>query len=117
MTPCELHRVHTPKPLSSELHHIIPVAWQLLWKPATAPFPGRDIDGRGMLWDACQGTGVPMDATPAQIVDFEFADLGRPARPEEKQTILDALEQGVDGCPEVLAGRAVITHVEQLPTA
>ena len=30
---CALHRVHWPKPLYSELHHIIPQAWQVFWRP------------------------------------------------------------------------------------
>jgi hypothetical protein len=48
-----LHR-HTPKPLSIEWHHIIPVAWQLFpdFTPVVPPFPGKDPSGRGMLWDA-----------------------------------------------------------------
>jgi hypothetical protein len=49
---CELHKTHSPANLTVELHHVIPVAWQLLWQPAVAPFPGRDPDGRGELWDA-----------------------------------------------------------------
>jgi hypothetical protein len=49
---CELHKSHSPANLTVELHHVVPVAWQLMWQPAVAPFPGRDPDGRGMLWDA-----------------------------------------------------------------
>lgn len=49
--PCALTKSHTPKNLTIEWHHIVPVAWQLFWQPAVAPFPGPDPDGRGMLWD------------------------------------------------------------------
>lgn len=53
LVACELHKSHSPGNLTVELHHVIPVAWQLIpWKPAVPPYPGRDIDGRGMLWDA-----------------------------------------------------------------
>jgi hypothetical protein len=38
--------------LTLEVHHIVPVAWQLSWQPAIAPYPGRDPEGRGELWDA-----------------------------------------------------------------
>ena len=50
-TPCALTKAHAPKNLTLEFHHIVPVAWQLFWQPTVAPFPGRDPDGRGMLWD------------------------------------------------------------------
>ncbi|MGH2878962.1 MAG: hypothetical protein ACRDK4_05060 [Solirubrobacteraceae bacterium] len=49
---CQIHKKHSPANLTAELHHVIPVAWQLFWQPAVAPSPGRDPDGRGMLWDA-----------------------------------------------------------------
>ena len=49
---CSLIGRHSPAPLTTEAHHVIPVAWQLFWQPATAPFPGKDPDGRGMLWDS-----------------------------------------------------------------
>jgi hypothetical protein len=52
LVACELHKLHAPRNLTVELHHIVPVAWQLAWQPAVAPYPGRDRDGRGMLWDA-----------------------------------------------------------------
>lgn len=51
---CELHRAHQPAPLTVEWHHIIPVAWQLatpLQPGIVPPSPGRDTNGRGMLWD------------------------------------------------------------------
>lgn len=50
---CAIHRIHYPTPETVELHHIVPVAWQLFWQPAQPwPFPGVDPDGRGHLWDA-----------------------------------------------------------------
>jgi hypothetical protein len=49
---CELHKTHSPANMTLELHHVIPVAWQLAWQPAVAPYPGKDPDGRGELWDA-----------------------------------------------------------------
>ena len=48
---CSITTRHTPSPLTVEAHHLVPVAWQLFWKPQTAPFPGVDADGRGTLWD------------------------------------------------------------------
>jgi hypothetical protein len=52
--PCVLHRTHSPVHRTVELHHVIPVAWQLLMQPASKPWPneGRDPDGRGLLFDA-----------------------------------------------------------------
>lgn len=32
-TACTLHRYHWPKPLRTELHHVVPRAWQLSWAP------------------------------------------------------------------------------------
>lgn len=49
---CEIHKSHTPANLTVEVHHVIPVAWQLTWGPVVPPFPGNDPDGRGELWDA-----------------------------------------------------------------
>lgn len=48
---CALHGTHEPRPLEVEHHHIVPVGFQKTWQPAVAPFPGRDPDGRGELWD------------------------------------------------------------------
>lgn len=48
---CALHSSHSPEPLTIEQHHVCPVGWQHTWQPAVAPFPGRDPDGRGELWD------------------------------------------------------------------
>lgn len=49
---CALHKRHWPSHLTTEFHHVVPVAWQLMWQPALPwPFPGRDPDGRGQLWD------------------------------------------------------------------
>jgi hypothetical protein len=51
--PCELHKRHEPSHDTTELHHLVPVAWQQLWQPPKPwPFPGTDPDGRGPLWDA-----------------------------------------------------------------
>lgn len=52
MAVCALHRVHTPRNQTLELHHVIPVAWQLRTPVDNPPFPGKDPDGRGMLWDS-----------------------------------------------------------------
>lgn len=50
--PCELEKQHTPVPRYSEFHHIVPVAWQLHTpNPTSRPSPGKDPEGRGMLWD------------------------------------------------------------------
>jgi hypothetical protein len=49
---CQAHRVHGPTNQTIELHHIVPVAWQLMTAVADPPFPGNDPDGRGHLWDA-----------------------------------------------------------------
>jgi hypothetical protein len=34
---CALGKVHVPKPLYCELHHIIPRAWQHFWTPPDVP--------------------------------------------------------------------------------
>lgn len=50
---CVLHKRHSPAHLTLEFHHVVPVAWQLLWQPPKPwPFPGNDPDGRGALWDS-----------------------------------------------------------------
>lgn len=49
--PCSLHRVHSPKNLTVEWHHLVCVAWQLRTPVSMPPFPGIDTSGRGMLWD------------------------------------------------------------------
>jgi hypothetical protein len=50
---CELHVAHDPAPMTSEWHHVLPVAWQLYWKPrGPEPHPGEDPNGRGHLWDS-----------------------------------------------------------------
>jgi hypothetical protein len=48
---CVLHSRHSPRHLSTEFHHIVPVAWQLFWLSPAPPFPGKDPSGRGLLWD------------------------------------------------------------------
>lgn len=48
---CTLHSRHSPAHMSTEFHHVVPVAWQLYWLAPVAPFPGKDPSGRGMLWD------------------------------------------------------------------
>ena len=52
--PCELHKTHSPRNLTVEFHHLVPVAWQQKVQPFPdpAPFSGIDPDGRGRLWDA-----------------------------------------------------------------
>src|SRR4051794_24334408 len=47
---CALHKEHRPPALTTELHHVIPRAWQATWAPPTAPFPGTYAGQR--LWDA-----------------------------------------------------------------
>jgi hypothetical protein len=49
---CALPGRHSPRNLTVELHHIIPVAWQQFFVPPVAPYPGQDPNGRGPLWDA-----------------------------------------------------------------
>jgi hypothetical protein len=39
---CSIHRAHHPSPLYTEIHHIIPRAWQAAWQPAGA--------SAGKLW-------------------------------------------------------------------
>jgi hypothetical protein len=34
--PCQAHRYHSPKPLYSEIHHVVPRAWQATWVPEGA---------------------------------------------------------------------------------
>lgn len=49
---CELHKRHAPENRTLEVHHVVPVAWQLFWQPPQPwPFPGNDTEGRGKLWD------------------------------------------------------------------
>lgn len=72
--PCALHRVHTPKNLTVEWHHILPVAWQLATPVATPPFPGMDTDGRGMLWD---DRGVWICPTGHRSVHFLIVKMMR----------------------------------------
>jgi hypothetical protein len=39
---CEAHKAHRPEPTYLEYHHVIPQAWQKLWKP----------DGKkAVIWD------------------------------------------------------------------
>lgn len=52
MAVCSLHKTHSPGNRTLELHHIVPVAWQLRTTVLQPPAPGRDHDGRGLLWDA-----------------------------------------------------------------
>lgn len=49
---CVLHKTHNPAHMTIEFHHVIPVAWQQFYQPPEPwPFPGRDPNGRGELWD------------------------------------------------------------------
>ena len=36
MPKCELHRYHWPKAQTDESHHIIPQAWQNVWRPGSS---------------------------------------------------------------------------------
>jgi hypothetical protein len=58
---CTVHRVHAPRPLTVELHHVIPQAWQQVFTGPLRPEPeilaaSRRVPGRGSegrkLWDA-----------------------------------------------------------------
>lgn len=50
---CVLHSRHAPVHRSSEKHHVIPVAWQIMFPPAKPwPHEGKDPSGRGVLFDA-----------------------------------------------------------------
>lgn len=50
LAPCEAHLSHAPTPTYCEVHHVIPRAWQGVWQPDVAPYPGH-YDGQA-LWDA-----------------------------------------------------------------
>lgn len=50
--PCSISVGHQPAHRTLEVHHVVPVAWQLRTPVATPPAPGRDPAGRGQLWDA-----------------------------------------------------------------
>jgi hypothetical protein len=44
---CELHRIHRPRALTVELHHVLPQAWQHYWTPGPKlPAPNRLFDPR-----------------------------------------------------------------------
>lgn len=49
---CEVHQayIHRPLPLEVERHHPVPRAWQAIYTPAKAPFPGQY--GGQALWDS-----------------------------------------------------------------
>lgn len=32
---CVAHKVHYPRSVAQELHHVVPQAWQVFWKPST----------------------------------------------------------------------------------
>lgn len=50
---CQLHKSHSPAPLTVEQHHVVPRGWQHTWQPSTPPFPGKDPEQPGaVLWDA-----------------------------------------------------------------
>lgn len=40
-TVCAIHKSHSPRPLSTEAHHILPRAWQAIWSPP---------DDKRLLW-------------------------------------------------------------------
>jgi hypothetical protein len=45
---CDAHRVHHPRALTVELHHVIPQAWQHFWTPSADA--ARRLSAGG-LWD------------------------------------------------------------------
>lgn len=36
---CAAHKIHVPRTLTTEMHHVIPQAWQAFWAPASAWWP------------------------------------------------------------------------------
>lgn len=58
--PCDQHHRHDPAPTYTELHHVIPQAWQAFWQPPqpwpdAGPSPDRRDAKTGLpltLWDA-----------------------------------------------------------------
>lgn len=57
--PCALHHHHSPEPTYTELHHVVPQAWQVAWQPPApwsnaGPSPDRRTPGGKpvILWDA-----------------------------------------------------------------
>lgn len=70
---CVLHKGHRPAHLTTEFHHVVPVAWQLMWQPPEPwRFPGYDPDGRGKLWD---NRGVEVCPTGHRNVHFWLVRL------------------------------------------
>lgn len=57
---CTFHRHHDPAPTYTELHHVIPQAWQVFWQPPApwpngGPSPDRKAPGSNapfLLFDA-----------------------------------------------------------------
>lgn len=76
--PCSLHRRHEPAATYSELHHVVPQAWQVLWQPAQPWLnggPSHDHAGR-LLWDA---RTVPICRTGHGNVHFWLVRLTKAA--------------------------------------
>lgn len=48
---CVAHSYHSPVPLYTELHHVIPQAWQRFWRPSTIERPTwKGVEGPPPLW-------------------------------------------------------------------
>jgi len=98
---CSAHRWHYPRPLTSEAHHVIPVAWQLFWQPPKAPFPGRDPNGRGLLWDARTVTLCP---TGHRNVHALIVQMMRATKSDDPAVAYKAVNpKGADGRTAYLA--------------
>lgn len=70
MTACTIHRRHSPVPMTSELHHCLPRAWQML-APDTPPISPGKYQGQ-VLWDA---RGVVLCPTGHRSVHYWIVTL------------------------------------------
>lgn len=102
--PCEAHRRHSPAPTYTESHHIVPQAWQAVYRPSQ-PWPngGKSPDRRNpdrtpfLLWDArtvslCRtGHGNVHFWLVLVMRHLETLQLGRPTTDQLTGAIRDAL--------------------------
>jgi len=121
LVACELKMRHQPKNLTVELHHVIPVGWQLTWAPQIAPYPGQDQAGRGMLWD-CRT--IPVCPTHHRNTHFWIVKLMHAlAGGEDPQAAFAAAEgprgggQAKWGLEALLRFKAVGGSLQQLVAA
>lgn len=96
---CSIHHAHVPWPTYTELHHVIPQAWQVAWQPPT-PWPNQGLspDRTGpdkhpyVLWDA---RTIPLCRTGHGNVHFwlvaamrEIAVLAQAAQTEPTRALV-----------------------------